>query len=80
VAIVIGSLLLLPSLAMLIGGGALAAAYAFARDDDGYFEASIDAIESPTAAVTAEDITFSAEPGSPGWLLDLPSRPMSASA
>jgi hypothetical protein len=70
VAIVIGSLLLLPSLAMLIGGGALAAAFAFARDDDGYFEASIDAIESPTAAVTAQDIAFSAEPGSPGWLLD----------
>lgn len=71
VAIVIGSLLLLPSLAMLIGGGALAAAYAFARDDDGYFDASIDTITSPTAAVTAEDLTLSAEPGSPDWLLDL---------
>lgn len=70
-AIVIGSLLLLPSLAMLIGGGGLAAAYAFARDDDGYFDASIDAISSSTAAVTAEDLTLSAEPGSPDWLLDL---------
>ncbi|MGK2947382.1 MAG: DUF4389 domain-containing protein [Acidimicrobiales bacterium] len=71
VAIVIGSLLLLPSLAVLVGGGALAVAYAVARDDDGYFNASVDAIESPTAAVTAEDIKLSAEPGSPDWLLDI---------
>jgi hypothetical protein len=71
VAIVVGSLLLLPSLALLLGGGALAAAYAFARDDDGYFDTSVDAVTSPTAAVTAEDLTLSAEPGSPDWLLDL---------
>ncbi|MGK2928807.1 MAG: DUF4389 domain-containing protein [Acidimicrobiales bacterium] len=70
VAIVIGSLLLVPALAMLVGGGVLAAAFAFARDDDGYFDASVDAISSPTAAVTAEDITFSTDPGSPDWLLE----------
>ncbi len=70
VAIVIGSLLLLPALAMLVGGGVLAAAYAFARDDDGYFDASVDAISSPTAAVTAEDIAFSTDPRSPDWLLE----------
>ena len=70
-AIVIGTLLLLPSLAMVIGGGALAAAYAFGRDDAGYFETSVDGVASPTAAVTAEELTLSAEPGSPDWLLDL---------
>ena len=36
VAIVVGVLLLLPALAMLVGGVALGAAHAFARDDDGY--------------------------------------------
>jgi hypothetical protein len=71
VAIVLGSLLVLPAVAMLIGGGALAAAYAFARDDDGYFDATVDGIVSPTAAVTAEDLAFSADPGSPDWLVDL---------
>lgn len=70
-AIVVGSLLLLPALAMLIGGGGLAAAYAFVRDDDGYFESSVEGLTSPTAAVTAEDITLSADPGSPDWLLDM---------
>lgn len=71
VAIVLGSLLLLPSLAVLIGGGVLVGAYALARDDDGYFNASVDALASPTAAITAEDLTLAAEPGSPDWLLDL---------
>lgn len=70
-AIVVGCLLLLPSLAVLIGGGALAAAHTFARDDDGYFRSSIDAVETETAAVTAEDIDFSVDPGSPDWVLDL---------
>ncbi len=70
VALVIGSILVLPAVALLFGGGALAIAYAVARDDDGYFSAGIDRIASPTPAVTAEDITFATEPGSPDWLLD----------
>jgi hypothetical protein len=70
VAIVIGSLLLLPSLAMLVGGLVLGAAYAFARDTDGYFDGSVDGIESPTSAVTAADLALSTEPDAPGWLLD----------
>lgn len=69
-AIVVGSLLLLPGLAMLLGGAALAAACAFARDDAGFFDTSVDGMASSTAAITAEDLALSAEPGSPDWLLD----------
>jgi hypothetical protein len=70
VALVIGCLLVLPALALLFGGGALAVGYAVARDDDGYFTADIDRIEAESVAVTAEDITFASDPGSPDWLFD----------
>lgn len=70
VAIVAGTFLVLPALAMLLGGSALLAAYAFARDD-GYFESSITTIDSSTAAVTAEDITYEVDPDAPGWALDV---------
>ncbi len=70
VALVFGCLLVLPSLAMLLGGGALAAAYAFGRDDDGFFTAEIDRVATDTVAVTAGDVQFEADPGSPDRLLD----------
>lgn len=70
VALVIGCLLLLPSIAMLASGAALGAASAFARDDDGYFSVDIDPIESPAAAVVTEDIDFMTEPGTPDWVID----------
>jgi hypothetical protein len=70
VALVIGCLLALPGIGMLIAGGALGLAHAFGRDDDGFFEFSLDRIESATPAVTAQDLQFTADPGSPGWLLD----------
>ena len=41
IALVVGCLLLVPGLGLLLGGGALGAAYAFGRDDDGYFEADL---------------------------------------
>ncbi|MDH3753809.1 MAG: DUF4389 domain-containing protein [Acidimicrobiia bacterium] len=68
-AIILGVLLLLPGLGMLLGGGALTLAYAFGRDD-GYFEASLDRLQSPTVAITAEDLDLAADPGDPDWLLD----------
>lgn len=70
VSLVVGSLLILPALALLIGGGALGVAYAVGRDDDGYFAATLDRLETETVAITAEDIAFAAEPGSPDWILD----------
>ncbi len=70
VALVIGCVLIIPALGMLIGGGALAIAYATQRDDGGYFDVTVDRLESPTVAVTGEDVKFSAEPGSPDWVID----------
>lgn len=70
VALMIGCLILLPGVGLMAGGGALGLAYAFGRDDDGYFSASLERLSTSTAAVTAEDVDLMAGPGSPDWLLD----------
>jgi hypothetical protein len=70
IALVMGCLLALPALGMLLGGSALGLAYAFARDDDGYFEMSLDDVETVTVAVAAEDVDLAADPGSPDFLID----------
>jgi hypothetical protein len=70
VALVIGCLLILPALGMLLSGGALTIAVAVQRDDDGYFEVTIDQLQTPTVAVTGERVDFTAGPGSPDWLID----------
>ncbi|MDH4075528.1 MAG: DUF4389 domain-containing protein [Acidimicrobiia bacterium] len=69
-ALVAGAVFALPALLMLAGGLALLGAYAMARDDDGYFTASLDRVQSPTSAVTAEDIDLDLDPGTPGWVVD----------
>jgi hypothetical protein len=69
-ALVAGCLLVGPGIGLLAGGGVLAAAYAFDRDDSGYFSATVDRLESPTAAITAGDLDLVTDPGSPDWLLD----------
>ncbi len=48
-------------LALLIGGIAVMVAYAFGRDDDGYFNTDRKQLESPTYAITAEDIDLGAD-------------------
>ena len=70
VALVIGCVMILPAIGMLFGGGALAVAYATQRDDDGYFDATIDQLQTPTAAITGEDVRFATDAGSPDWLID----------
>ena len=70
VALVVGCVLLIPALAMFIGGGALAVAYATQRDDDGYFDVTIESLRSSTVAITGEDVRFTADPGSPDWVID----------
>ncbi len=71
IALVIGVVMILPALGMLLGGGALALAYATQRDDDGFFDVTIDQLQSPTAAITGEDVRFATDPGSPDWLIDV---------
>jgi hypothetical protein len=71
VAIVIGCLMLLPGLGILTGGGAIALAQAVATDDDGYFNFTLDRVESDGIAVATThlwlaDIDDEAGP----WLLD----------
>jgi hypothetical protein len=70
VALVVGVLLVLPGFGLVIGGVALGGAYTFARDGDGWFSTSLGRVATSTAAVTAEDVDFGAEPGSPDWLVD----------
>ncbi len=70
IALVVGCLLVVPGLAMMLGGGATGLAYGFGRDSDGYISARIDQVESQTVAVTAEDLGFATDPGTPDWLLD----------
>lgn len=70
VALVIGCVLVLPALGMLLGGGALAIGYATQRNDDGYLDVTIDQLQTPTVAITGEDVRFAADPGSPDWLID----------
>ncbi|HSL72827.1 MAG TPA: hypothetical protein VK853_00065 [Ilumatobacteraceae bacterium] len=70
IALVAGCVLLLPGLGMLLGGGAVALAYATQRNDDGYFDVRIERLETTTVAITGEDLDFTADPGSPDWVID----------
>lgn len=69
VVLVIGCLLLLPALGVLAAGAALGIA-ATQRDADGFFEVTLDPVTTPTVAVTARDLRFAADPGSPDWVVD----------
>ena len=70
-AIVVGVLLALPALALLVGGAALTIGYATERaDDDGYFDATVERLSSPTAAITTGDVDLGADPGPPDRVLD----------
>ncbi len=70
VAIVVGCLLLVPGVAMVLGGGALGLGYLFSADGDGYLVARPDRVSTRTVALTAEDLTLGTDPGSPDRLVD----------
>ena len=70
VALVVGCVLILPAIGVLFAGGVLAIGYATQRDNDGYFDVTINQLQTPTAAITGEDVRFAADPGSPDWLID----------
>jgi len=56
IGIVFASIGGLIGLALLVGGIAVLAAYAFGRDDDGYFNSDRHRLESTTYAITSGDI------------------------
>jgi hypothetical protein len=70
IALVVGCVMLIPALGMFIGGAALTIAYATQRDEAGYFDVTIESLQSSTVAITGEDVRFSADPGSPDWVID----------
>lgn len=67
----IGVLLLIPAVALLTGGAALGAFYAFERGDDGYVESTLDSLQTQGVAVDATDIAFTVNNGTPDALLDV---------
>jgi hypothetical protein len=71
ISLVIGSLLTFAAFGMLFGAGAIGLATAVQRDDNGYFDVTLDRIESETVAVISDYINYSSEPGPPQWVLDL---------
>jgi hypothetical protein len=60
-AMVFASIGGLIGLALLVGGIAVMVAYAFGRDDDGYFTSDRHHLDSPTYAITTEDIDLGAD-------------------
>jgi hypothetical protein len=69
VAIVVGCLILLPGLGMVVGGG-FAVGAQVAATDDGYFEFTLDRLESDGVAIAATDIWLDGDSGDADWLLD----------
>ena len=61
VGLVFASIGGLIGLTLLVGGIAVMAAYAFGRDDDGYFTSDRHRLESPAYAITTEDIDLGAD-------------------
>jgi hypothetical protein len=69
VVLVLGILLALPAVALVLTGGAIGVAASVARNDDGYYTASLEPVESPAVAVTSTDLDFGTDPG-PARVLD----------
>lgn len=69
-ALVIGCLLALPGIGMLLGGAGLAAVHAWGRDDAGYYGWSLRTVQTPTVAVTAEDVIVDYGPAPERWIAE----------
>jgi hypothetical protein len=70
IAVVVGVLILLPALALFVGGSVLTVAYVIERDDDGYFDVTLDRLISATSAITTDDVDLRADPGPSDQVLD----------
>lgn len=69
-AIVVGGLALIPGLAMVGGGGALAVGEAVATDDDGYFTLTLDPIEGEGVAIVSDDLLLDDIDEDGPWVAD----------
>jgi Domain of unknown function (DUF4389) len=70
VAIVIAALIAIPALGMVFGGTVLGIASVVERDDNGYFDATLERLSTATSAITTGEADLRAEPGPPAWFLD----------
>lgn len=71
VAIVFGCVAMLPALGVLGGGVALAVAQAVAADDDGYFDVTLDRVQSDGVAVATADIWEDDMDEDGPWVFDM---------
>ncbi|MGI8418166.1 MAG: DUF4389 domain-containing protein [Nakamurella sp.] len=69
ISLVVGCVMLLPGVGLLVGGGALGVAYASGRNDSGYFQAALNDVHSPTAAITAETPALTDDLQPSTWLI-----------
>ncbi|HET7398180.1 MAG TPA: DUF4389 domain-containing protein [Intrasporangium sp.] len=69
-ALVIGCLLLLLGVPLLLAGGALALGKAVAQDADGYFSMQLKPVDTPTVALTAEDVVLQQDVRGPRVVID----------
>lgn len=67
VLLVFGSIAALLGLALTGGGGVLVGIHATQRDDDGFYTSSTDRFETPTYALTSEDIQLHVDADGRDW-------------
>lgn len=67
VLLVLGSIAALLGLALTAAGGVLVGIHATQRDDDGYYTSSIERFETPTYALTSEDIQLHVDADGRDW-------------
>ena len=67
VLLIIGSIAALVGLALTAAGGVLIGIHATQRDSDGYYTSSTERFETPTFALTSEDINLGADPEGRDW-------------
>jgi hypothetical protein len=67
VLLVLGSIAALLGLALTAGGGVLIGIHATQRDADGYYGSSTERFETPTYALTSEDIQLGSDPEGRDW-------------
>lgn len=67
---VFGILLILPAIAMMLGGGGIGLGYSFGRDDDGYVDSTIDRLETASVAILATEIDLMADPAGSDWVIE----------
>ncbi|HET7720869.1 MAG TPA: hypothetical protein VFK43_12950 [Acidimicrobiales bacterium] len=67
VLLVLGSIAALLGLALTAAGGVLVGIHATQRDDDGYYSSSTERFETPTYALTSEDVQLHVDADGRDW-------------